>query len=203
MEGAEKAVCEKARGGGGSEGVCYEQLLRALSAAVEHHAQIGVGGGGGGGEDLLGSGGVGWVNMRFQLQFVFTAHKTRPIRIELPHSIHTNNPEVCLMVPDPQRKWKDLVKDQQVTCVQKVIGFSKLRKKYCCSIDEKRKLRKAYDVFFAHHSLAGRLPEIMGKDFILYRKLPISVKLPEDQLKKRINYYMRCAFVYIRAGQEM
>jgi Mg2+/citrate symporter len=42
----------------------------------------------------------------------------------LPHSIRNSSTEVCLIVKEPQREFKDKVAEQGIDCIKKVISSS-------------------------------------------------------------------------------
>ena len=60
-----------------------------------------------------------------------THGRTKPHLVALKHPMmDPEESEVCLIVKDPQRAFKDQVEAKGIKCVKKVIGVSKLQKKY-------------------------------------------------------------------------
>lgn len=57
------------------------------------------------------------------------------------------NSKFCVISSEPQRAYKDKIADMNIPLIQKVIGYSKLKKNYSTYAD-KRKLFYEFDLFF-------------------------------------------------------
>ena len=90
---------------------------------------------------------------------------------ELPYSPHDASGEVCLIVKDPQRKWKDIVAAAQpsLSFIKKVISYKKLSKKFPQFAD-KRSLCSAYDLFLVDSKVKEKVYNILGKTFFSANK---------------------------------
>ncbi|KNE57842.1 hypothetical protein AMAG_04687 [Allomyces macrogynus ATCC 38327] len=128
--------------------------------------------------------------------------------VKLPHALHsgvsadgtidaTAAPSICLFVKDPQSDAKELLA-RHGTKVDKVIGISKLRKKFSTH-EEKRMLAKTYDVFLADDSIVPMLPKILGKSFHHNRKSPTPIKL-NSLTPQRLATVLHSATFKIPAG---
>jgi len=102
----------------------------------------------------------------------------KPTLIQLPHSLYSDEEaKVCLIVKDPQRKVKDLLEGQPPsTNVDKVLGLSKLRKRYK-QYDDKRQLCSQYDIFLADEAVTPMLPPLTGKPFYASKRIPIPIDM--------------------------
>ncbi|CDI80645.1 hypothetical protein, conserved [Eimeria acervulina] len=117
-----------------------ERLRRAIGALCRHvqkkqkEEEI---------QDLLANSGGPMVSLMFSLQNVPEGQRIYPHLIP-----HDASGEVCLIVKDPQRKWKDIVAAAQpsLSFIKKVISYKKLSKKFPQFAD-KRSLCSAYDLF--------------------------------------------------------
>jgi len=142
------------------------------------------------------------ISLIISLKEIPSKAKPKPIRIPIPHPIfrETGN-EVCLLVKDPQRKYKEMVKQANITCVTKVIGVSKLRKKYM-SFEAKRTLCHSYDIFIADKAILPFLPRLLGKKFFKMKRQPIPINASGsgESLKKEIDHARDSTYLFINSG---
>ncbi|CCJ28373.1 unnamed protein product [Pneumocystis jirovecii] len=121
--------------------------------------------------------------------FIVDKKRLKPSKIVLKHPIISPDSECCLIVKDPQRFYKDLVVSAKLsTRVTKVVGVSKLRKKFK-SYEQRRVLRDSYDLFLADDRVIPLLPKLLGKVFYEKKRQPIPIDLatkstPEHLLKE-------------------
>jgi len=116
------------------------------------------------------------------VQFAFKSIPDRPSK--KPTLIRLQNPlyseedsKVCLIVKDPQRKVKDILEGQpKEKNVDKVMGLSKLRKRYK-QFDDKKQLCAQYDVFLADEAVQPMLAQLTGKVFFSSKKMPIPIDM--------------------------
>jgi ribosome biogenesis protein UTP30 len=78
------------------------------------------------------------------------------------------NAKVCLIVKDPQSEAK-LLLAAKGTKVDKVIGISKLKKKYA-TYEARRMLSKSFDRFLADDRIIPMLPKALGRSFFKSRR---------------------------------
>ncbi|CAG8542433.1 2055_t:CDS:10 [Paraglomus brasilianum] len=123
----------------------------------------------------------------------------RPARIPLKHPIYEADAEICLFTKDPQSQYKKLLKEKEVTKIDKVIGLKKLRKKFA-SPEKKRKLCDGYELFLADDKIIVSLPKLLGKYFFKRKKQPISVRMGVKDLKAEIDKACTSTYMHISPG---
>lgn len=116
--------------------------------------------------------------------------RLKPNKIHLPHSLNARpSLSVCLITPDPQRSFKDLIAHascprELAKCITRVIGIGKLEKKYK-SFEAKRQIRDSHDVFLADDRILTYLSKSLGKTFYSSAsKRPIPVRLQATRSKE-------------------
>lgn len=118
--------------------------------------------------------------------------KVRPVLIDLPHPLYNEKSEVCFFCKDPQKKYKEMLLEQfPLPGLVKVIGIDKLRKNYK-SLEAKRALKDAFDLFVCDSAIYDMLPSILGKTFWQApgTKTPIPVRMnadPRNHIKKAMS----------------
>lgn len=105
----------------------------------------------------------------------------KPIRLPTPHPIYAQSSSVCLLSADPQREYKDLLVEQRVTAVKRVVGVKKLKGKFQ-PYEARRQLMKDHDVFLADDRIVPMLPKLLGKKWLAERKTPIPVRISKKAL---------------------
>ena len=132
-----------------------------------------------------------WLNLVTKKHIV-PQTRLKPVKILLPHSINASpSLSICLIVPDPQRQFKDLVAHpafppELSKRITKVIGAKKLEKKYY-SFESKRQLRDSHDLFFADDRIITYLAKTLGKTFYSTtpkRPIPIHLAARKDKIDK-------------------
>ena len=115
--------------------------------------------------------------------------RLKPVKVQLPHSVFSSSAlSICLIVPDPQRAFKDAVADPAVpqpisNRIRRVIDVKKLEKKYH-SFESKRLLMESHDLFLADDRIVTYLPKILGKTFYkTTSKRPIPLRLQPTKTK--------------------
>ncbi|KAL7067082.1 hypothetical protein ACR3K2_23980 [Cryptosporidium serpentis] len=128
--------------------------------------------------------------------------KSKHILLDITNPLY-NYPsnEVCLIVRDPQRKWKDLLQRDypDINIITRIIGVGKLVKKYN-TFKDKRELCSAYDLFLCDDRVIEKMPKILGSYFIKTNKLPVAIKLRESNLKSTLKKTLSSTFMTIRRG---
>lgn len=75
----------------------------------------------------------------------------------------------CIFTNDPQRDFKNKVKSLHIPCISRVIGNSKIDKKFPTA-QAKQKLLHSYDLFFVDHSIYDIVKKTTGKIFVERKK---------------------------------
>ena len=132
-----------------------------------------------------------YIYLTFSLSEVPSNHTCRPLQINLPHPIYTEqfNNEICFIVKDPQSDWKQEVENAGLqNIIKKVIGVSHLMKKFS-TFEKKRLLINSFDAFLCDIRVYKMLPKCLGREFYRKKKFPAPIKLkdPSSDLKKAIN----------------
>lgn len=126
--------------------------------------------------------------------------RTKPIKIPVPHSLmESGGGEVCLLVKDPQRTYKDLLAKKQITSINKVIGVSKLKANYV-EYEAKRKLCDSYDLFLADDRILPVLPRLLGKTFFKKKKHPVPVDMSKKDLAKELQTAQNATYLHLGKG---
>ena len=129
-----------------------------------------------------------------------THGRTKPHLVALKHPMmDPEESEVCLIVKDPQRAFKDQVEAKGIKCVKKVIGVSKLQKKYK-QYEAKRLLCASYDLFVADDRVLSKLPHLIGKTFFTKKKLPLPLKLTRDGWEHSLKKIFHATPFYLAEG---
>ena len=80
------------------------------------------------------------------------------------------------MTKDPQREYKDLLMEKNITAVNRVVGVEKLKGKFR-PFDARRQLVRDHDLFLADERIVPMLPKLCGSVFYKDRKFPVPVDL--------------------------
>ena len=133
-----------------------------------------------------------WLNV-ITKKHIVPQPRLKPLKIALPHPLNTSTSlSICLIVPDPQRQFKDLVTHPAFPpdlskSITRVIGAKKLEKKYY-SFESKRKLRDSHDLFLADDRIITYLAKTLGKTFYdttPKRPIPVHLAAPKDKTDKK------------------
>ncbi|XP_038875579.1 ribosomal L1 domain-containing protein 1-like [Benincasa hispida] len=130
--------------------------------------------------------------------------RTNPYKIPLPHSLHSDSSEICLIIDD--RTKSNLTKDHARKKIQsenipisKVIKLSKLKSDYR-PFEAKRKLCDSYDMFFADDRVIPLMPSLLGKHFYKKKKIPVPLNLRHQNWKEQIEKSCSSGLLYLRTG---
>lgn len=124
-----------------------------------------------------------FIYLEIVLSQVPTQYTIRPVQISLPHPIYSPEyqSQFAVIARDPQREYKDKIQDLKIPTIAKVIGYSKLSKKYP-QYGDKRKLAQEFDLFFCDYRIYNLLARPTGKAFYERKKIPFPIdceKVPE------------------------
>lgn len=104
----------------------------------------------------------------------------KPRTIPLVHPLFTPGvDDVCFFVKDPQREVKDLIEKKGVEGVTKVLGVSKLKKRYGTH-EGKRELAQLYDLFLVDDRVVKTMPRLLGATFVRGKKMPLTIRMDRD-----------------------
>jgi ribosome biogenesis protein UTP30 len=76
---------------------------------------------------------------------------------------------VCLITKDPQREYKDLLEQQNIKFISRVVGINKLKGKWK-PFEARRMLLKENGLFLADDRVIPLLPKLLGKIFFEAKK---------------------------------
>ncbi|CDJ39359.1 hypothetical protein, conserved [Eimeria tenella] len=153
--------------------------------------------------DLLAMNSGPTVSLMFSTQNIPVKQRIYPHLIELPHSPLASNSEVCLIVRDPQRKWKDLVASlPSLSSVSKVISYKKLPKKFPQFAD-RRALCAAYDLFVVDTRVKEKTYNSLGKVFFAANKLPLPIRVGSTTLEREVGRALRSTALVIKRGPSL
>jgi len=133
-------------------------------------------------------------NTPIQLQYNFKKIpqlKNKRLHARIPHSLVTDNTDVCLFVKDVHkgaedqedsrdftpsvRHFRKIVEDCGVK-VEEIIPVIQLKREYH-DFEMQKKLCDSFDLFLVDERVSKFMPKLLGKNFYKKRKLPINVKL--------------------------
>ena len=117
--------------------------------------------------------------------------KDKPLRIPIPNSLYSlDDVESCLIVKDVAGEGKKAAKakleENNILGVTKVLGVSKLKKKFATH-EQKRQLCRDYAIFLADTRILSLLPKLLGKTFFKKKKQPVPVELRGSNAKWKQN----------------
>lgn len=195
-------------------------LNKAINALLKHHSKETSDK-----NSLLGN--EESVQVQFTLNRVPEQTSARPIRIEIPHSLHKLNndiknnnnnddneekdtvndgaeeAEACLFVKDESKAWvKEMIEKfpSHLSCIRKIITLTSLRKKYA-QYKDRRELLKKYNIFLADDRILPMLGKSLGKNFFQEKKQPIPVKLTRaEAFPFTIQKCLSSTYMHISAG---
>eukprot|EP00933_Yihiella_yeosuensis_P004545 TRINITY_DN10891_c0_g1_i1.p1 TRINITY_DN10891_c0_g1~~TRINITY_DN10891_c0_g1_i1.p1 ORF type:complete len:383 (-),score=110.79 TRINITY_DN10891_c0_g1_i1:1305-2453(-) len=134
------------------------------------------------------------MTLQFSLMKIPEKRVDRPFICRLPHPMYDEKSEVCFISKSPQKKYKELLLQKHpVPGLTKVIGLEKLKKNYK-SLESKRALADAFDLFLCDKNVIEMMPKVLG--IVFYKKKnkpPVPVKLkegledPKTEIEKAIS----------------
>jgi len=142
------------------------------------------------------------ISVQFSFKAIPERAAKKPTLIRLANPLYgEEDSKVCLIVKDPQRKVKDILEGQpKEKNVDKVMGISKLRKRYK-QFDDKKQLCAQYDVFLADEAVQPMLPQLTGKVFFSSKKMPIPIDMrTKTKLLSSIEAARNSTVFYAGAG---
>lgn len=174
-------------------------LNRAIAALLKHH------------ESTASSNQLLDDDLAVQVQFTLARipgrPSAKPIRIDIPHSLISNDANedasVCLIVKDESKpSIQQLISrfPSELACIKKVLTLTSLRTKHK-SFEQKRLLLNRYDVFMADDRILPMLSKALGSKFFEKKKQPIPVNVcREEALPFAIGKSLNATFMWIGGG---
>jgi ribosome biogenesis protein UTP30 len=77
--------------------------------------------------------------------------------------------QICLIVKDPQREYKDLLKQHNIKFIGRVVGIAKLKGKWK-GFEERRQLLRENGLFLVDNRVAAMMPMLLGKMWFKAKK---------------------------------
>ncbi|BAM39299.1 conserved hypothetical protein [Theileria orientalis strain Shintoku] len=139
-----------------------------------------------------------YVFLQFKLSKLPPEAHVKPLQITLKHPIYAGK-DVCVFVKDPQKTWKEVLFGLKMPEIKKVIGVSKLRKKFKTHEDRKA-LCNSFDLFLCDKSVVPSLPSLLGSHFIEKKKLPIGVAFTKNKLKEALLRALNATYYKLSQG---
>lgn len=131
------------------------------------------------------------MNCVFTLSKIPEKRSMKSVLIPLPHPLYDDKSDICFISKDPQKQYKELLLQRHtIPGLNKVISLNKLQRNYK-TIEEKRALADAFDLFVCDRTVVEDLPRTLGSIFYKKKlKIPIAVHLsikdPVRSLEKAI-----------------
>ncbi|KAJ7083005.1 ribosomal protein L1p/L10e family-domain-containing protein [Mycena epipterygia] len=122
-----------------------------------------------------------WLNVT--VKKIASAHKFKPVKIPIVHPlVDPRTSPVCLITKDPQRQYKDLLAENNIKFISRVVGIEKLKGKFK-PFEARRMLLKENGLFLADERVVPLLPKLLGSKWFEAKKQPIPVCLTRKDLK--------------------
>ncbi|KAH8930013.1 ribosomal protein L1 [Atractiella rhizophila] len=136
-------------------------------------------------EDMLQTGEDQWVWLVVGVKNMLKKERHLPYEIPLKHPVMKppKTHAVCLIVKDPQREYKDLLREKEIGFIGRVVGISKLKGKFK-AFEARRELMKEYDRFLVDDRVVEMMPKLLGKNWMESNKRPIPVRITNPSTLK-------------------
>ncbi|KAJ3869102.1 ribosomal protein L1p/L10e family-domain-containing protein [Lentinula novae-zelandiae] len=125
-----------------------------------------------------------WLTVALKKQPQSSSLKVFTIPVAYP-IVDPRKESVCLITKDPQRTYKDLIVDNDIHFIHKVVGIEKLKGKFK-AYDARRALLKEHGLFLADKRIIPLLPKLLGSKFFEAKKQPLPVTVTRKDLKKEL-----------------
>ncbi|CAL1713526.1 unnamed protein product [Somion occarium] len=126
--------------------------------------------------------------------------KLKPRRIPIVHPlVDPRTSPICLITKDPQREYKNLLEENKIRFISRVVGISKLKGKFK-PFEARRLLLKENGLFLADERVIPLLPGLLGKKFFDAKKQPIPVKLTAKDLKSELERAITSTYFHQNQG---
>jgi len=98
-------------------------------------------------------------------------HSIRPLQFKLKKPLYSQqySSKFCIISKDPQRALKDKLANLNVPLFARVVGYSKLNRKFP-TYKEKRAFLYSFDQFFCDYKIYDLLKKPLGRQFYSRKK---------------------------------
>ena len=139
-----------------------------------------------------------------EIEYTFDGkRKNTPVKIVLKKSLFNteDGDSALLIVSNTAEKVKDLLKEDPVSGVSKVVTIDKLRSTFV-RYEQKRDLLKSYERILADEAIVPMSPSVLGKACMKAKKHPVPVKLDweTDKLKKNLEKGLSTALLFVNCA---
>lgn len=125
--------------------------------------------------------------------------RVKPFRIRLKHSLYADK-SLCLFTKDDSGKnFKQILEENPVEGIDKIIPVSKLRKNYR-QFKDRRDLLATYDMFLADNRVIPSLPALLGKKFFEKKKQPVAVNLNKKDISSELKLARDSTYFFLPSG---
>ncbi|XP_061425758.1 ribosomal L1 domain-containing protein 1 [Lethenteron reissneri] len=143
-----------------------------------------------------------------RIQLMVTVWRIPPedcvIKIGLPHSVCSDDAEVCLFTKDEPKMspeqtcsfYNKLLQKSNIKSITQVIPYQTLKKEYK-PYEAKLKLLRSYDLFLADSRIRRLLPSHLGRHFYAAKKAPLSVNLLHKHLDRELGRFISGTALHI------
>lgn len=124
----------------------------------------------------------------------------KQIPVRLPHPLFSQQTHtVCIITCFPKDKVKQLIADNNITCVKKVLTIKSLIRKHR-QFEARRALVTRYDVFLTDSKACPHVTRILGKVFIQKHKNPVAIHLRPLSLSSEIDKAFSTVLFHVSSG---
>lgn len=139
-----------------------------------------------------------------EINYTFSGkRKNTPVKIVLKKSLFSteDGDSALLIVSNTAEKVKDLLKEEPINGVSKVVTLDKLRSTFV-RYEQKRDLLKNYERILADEAIVPMIPSVLGKTCMKAKKHPVPVKLDweMDKLKKNIEKGLNTTLLFVNCA---
>ncbi|CAM9307545.1 unnamed protein product [Lampetra fluviatilis] len=184
MATVEEHVCR-------TPGLNKSQVSLAIKALIEHHNK----------RPVKAEKKQPLFDVASRIQLMVTVWRIPPedcvIKIGLPHSVCSDDAEVCLFTKDEPKMspeqtcsfYNKLLQKSNIKSITRVIPYQTLKKEYK-PYEAKLKLLRSYDIFLADSRIRRLLPSHLGRHFYAAKKAPLSVNLLHKHLDRELGRFI-------------
>ncbi|KAI0739474.1 ribosomal protein L1p/L10e family-domain-containing protein [Daedaleopsis nitida] len=126
--------------------------------------------------------------------------KLKPAKIPIKYPIvDPRTTPVCLITKDPQREYKDLIANQGIKFISRVVDLRHLKGKWK-SFEARRMLLNENGLFLADERVVPLLPALLGRIFFKAKKQPIPVCITRKDLKGELERAISSTYFHQNQG---
>ncbi|KAK4047679.1 proteasome-interacting protein cic1 [Microbotryomycetes sp. JL221] len=127
----------------------------------------------------------------------------KPVRVPLAHPVmDPRQSPVTLFVKDPQREYKDLLNNNNIKFIERVVGVTKLKTKHK-TFEAKRQLLKEAELFLVDDRVMVDVGQCIGKMWRDAKKQPIPIAIVRKDLKAELERAIGSTYLQISTGTNL